>query len=86
MKGDSQAIHTGVTRLSYARTMVDTICSRISSAMSEAGRSNSNPKFKKCVAKSEEVVKQMRQSAQELARIGRTLERLEYIIREVEEN
>ena len=54
--------------------------------MSEAGRSNSNPKFKKCVAKSEEVVKQMRQSAQELARIGRTLERLEYIIRELEEN
>lgn len=86
MKGDSQVIHTGVTRLSYARSTVDEICSRISLAMLEAARTNKNPKFSKCVAKSEEVVKKMRQSAQELVRIGRTLERLEYIIRELEEN
>lgn len=85
MKGDSQTIHTGVTRLSYARSMVDSICSRISAAMLDAGHSNSNPKFKKCVSKSEAVIKQMRQSAQELAKIGRTLERLEYIVRELEE-
>lgn len=86
MKGDSQAIHTGVKRLSHARSMVDEICSRISWAMLEAEKTNKNPKFSKCIAKSEEVVKQMRQSAQELVRIGRILERLENIICELEEN
>lgn len=84
MQGDANAIHSGVTTLSYARSMVHGMCDRLEQAVSDAERSNSGGRFKKCTRNISEVVKKMRTSAQDLARIGQTMERLEYIIRELD--
>ncbi len=84
MQGDAEAIHNGVTTLSYGRSMVDGMCNRLEQAVSDAERSNAGRRFKKCTQTIRDVVKKMRASAQDLARIGQTMERLEYIIRELD--
>lgn len=84
MKGDADAIHRGVTTLSHARSMVDEMGNILEHAVEEAKRYNSGKRFDKCTRNISDVVKKLRISAQDLTRIGQTLEKLEYIIRELD--
>ena len=84
MQGDADALHRGVTVLSYGRSMIHEICNQLDQAVKDAGSSNSGGRFKKCTNRISESVKKMRDAAEDLARVGQTMERLEYIIRNMD--
>lgn len=85
MQADADAIHSGVTTLSYARSDIHMMCGRIQQAVGEAERTNQNNKFRRCITKINEIVAKMKESAEDLAQVGQTLERLEYIVRAMDE-
>lgn len=85
MQADADTIHRGVTALSYARSDVHSMCNRIEQAVREAANYNKNRKFTKCTNSINEIIRQMRQSAEDLVQIGKTLEKLEYIVRAMDE-
>ena len=82
MKADAETIHRGVTALSYARSEIHMMCNRIEQALDEASGMNKNGKFKQCSAKINEIVVKIRRSADDLAQVGQTLQRVEEITRE----
>ena len=84
MKGDADVVHSGVTALSYARSMAHDIAGILKQAVSDASRNNSNGKFRRCSARINEAAQKINESAQELGRIGQTLQSLEYLLRELD--
>ena len=85
MQADAEVIHRGVTTLSYARSDIHSMCNGIEQAVREASSHNKNGKFTKCTSRINEIVRKMRQSAEDLSQIGQTLQRLEYVVRAMDE-
>jgi len=84
MQTDSQAINEGVRALSYAHTQVHSICDKIKTAVDDAKRTNSNPKFKKTATKIEEIISKMRFTTKDMIELARKLEQLQSIVAQFE--
>lgn len=85
MQANAETIHRGVTTLSYARSDIHSMCNRIEQAVREASSHNKNGKFTKCSNRINEIIRKMRQSAEDLTQVGQTLQKLENIVRAMDE-
>ena len=64
--------------------MADGMYSRITQAVNEAEHSNMGRKFKQCTNKINESMKLLRKAADGLTRIGQQMEKIAYIVQEIE--
>ena len=85
MQTDSAIIHQGVTELSHAASKIHMITGQMKSVVQETEKGNSSPKFRKCRQRINEIVIKLEKTGNELFRVNQILQRLEYIVREMEE-
>ena len=84
MQADSQALFDAVRVISYGRSMADGMYGRLTQAVSQAESSNMGRKFKKCTSDIRRSLQLVRKSIDDLCKVGQKLEKIAYIVREME--
>lgn len=84
MQNDAKTIETAKNRLRYAFSKIHMMASSIRSAASDAASKNTFGRFKQCKKKMEDIATNFDNIGVSVSQIARTLEKLEYYVRELE--
>lgn len=77
MNVDTERLRQGVTAVSYARSDVHQLASKIQQAIETASQSNQSRRYRKCISNLKEVIDQLGDVAMILTKVGKTLSLLE---------
>ena len=84
MQADSKALFDAAKVISYGRSMADGMYSKLTQAVSEAEHSNMGRRFKKCTSDIKDALQLLRKAADDMTKIGQNLEKIGFIVKEME--